>query len=122
MALSIHPKSKSFTPMWTVLGLHKVFAKKVLHKAVHAALSDSKQNMGKPHSKDTQTATEIDYDGLRIDLIHLPDLNHHSLRTSALITIALLWLCEGGFCSPHGVKKQSNCCVPIAISEPIYIT
>ena len=72
MALSIHPKSKSFTPMWTVLGFHKVFAKKVLHKAVHAALSDSKQNMGKLHSKDTQTAKETDNDDLRIDLLHLP--------------------------------------------------
>ena len=108
--------------LWTVLGLHKVLVKKVIHNSVHAALSDSKQNMGKPHSKDTQTATEIDNDGLRIDLIHLPDLNHQNLRTSALITIALLRLSIGGFRCPHGVKKQSNCYVPIAISEPIYNT
>ena len=72
MVLSIHPKSKSFTPMWTVLGFHKVFAKKVLHKAVHAALSDSKQNMGKLHPKDTQTAKETDNYDLMIDLLHLP--------------------------------------------------
>ena len=85
--------------MLTALGIHKLFAKKLLHNTVHVVLSDSPQDMGNTKST-AQEVAEIDNDGFRIDIIHLPTAVAGS--TFALVVVICLLIlvcccCRGGF-------------------------